>query len=517
MVRDTDFPMNESQPSDRPWQRRGSLAWRILAVNILVVGLLAGSVFYLDGLRSRLIDERTTQAVNEARLIATVLVDVAPAARPQLLIELAAENRLRLRIATSQGQTIADSWHPGAYGFSRSSRDEDSWQRQVAAALDDAVDFVVRADIPPIFNGFSTTLARSPGQSTIFVLPDRTHIISASAAVPGANNTILITDRNVRDIRRIVRAERSRLGEMVAFTAIASILLSLFLARTIVQPLRNLSDAAVRVRMGRDREVTVPRLPDRRDEIGLLARAISDMSHALRQRIDATEAFAADVAHELKNPLASMASAVQSLQQVDKPELRAQLQDIISSDVRRLDRLITDISELSRIDARLTRMRFEPVDLGRLIADLIAAREARDPDALVQIAYARAYEDSATVMGVAGQLERVIGNLLDNALSFSPDGGLVRIAATRDGSDVVVIVDDQGPGIPEGAREAIFERFHSDRPESEAFGHHSGLGLSIARTIINGHGGSIAAAPPTTGITGARLIVRLPAAKTTPR
>jgi two-component system, OmpR family, sensor histidine kinase ChvG len=505
--------MNDSAPHDAPWKRRGSLAWRILAVNILVVGLLAGSIFYLDGLRSRLIDERTTQAVNEATLMATVLADVPAPDRQRLLASLAAENRLKLRLVDPSDHILAESSSLSTPGFGSESREENSWQRKMAAGLDDGVDFVVRADSPAPFTGFSTRLAAQPGRYMIYVLPDRTHIISASAQIKGGSPAVLLADRNVRDIRRIVRAERSRLGQMVAFAALASILLSLFLARTIVQPLRNIADAAVRVRTGRDREVIVPRLPDRRDEIGLLARAVSDMSHALRQRIDATEAFAADVAHELKNPLASMASAVQSLKTVKKPALTAQLQDIIASDVRRLDRLITDISDLSRIDARLTRMRFEPVDIGRLIADLIAAREGRDPEAAVQIAYARAYEESATVMGVPGQLERVVGNLLDNAISFSPPGGIVRIAATRDGEDVVVMVDDEGPGIPEGAREAIFERFHSDRPESEAFGQHSGLGLSIARTIINGHGGSIKAAPPTEGVAGARLIVRLPAAK----
>ncbi len=507
--------MSDDSSLDRPWQRRGSLAWRILAVNFLAIGLLAGSFFYLDGFRARLINERTTQAESEARLMATALSETPVAARARLLNDLDGGDkvRLRLRLVNSHGAVLADSWKGSQASFTLPTPEEEGWQRTVARGLDEAIDFIVRADIPPPFPGFSTALASRPGSVTISLASDRSHILSASAPVGGPSPALLLTDRNARDIRRVVRAERAVLGQMIALAAMASILLSLFLARTIVRPLRNIADAAVRVRTGRDREVIVPRLPDRRDEIGLLARAVSDMSHALRQRIDATEAFAADVAHELKNPLASMASAVQSLQSVKQPALRIQLQDIIASDVRRLDRLITDISDLSRIDARLTRMRFEVVDIGRLIADLIAAREGRDPEASVKIAYARAYEDSATVMGVPGQLERVIGNLLDNALSFSPPGGIVRIAATRDGDDVVVMVDDEGPGIPEGARETIFERFHSDRPESEAFGQHSGLGLSIARTIINGHGGAIRAAPPTEGVAGARLIVRLPAAK----
>ncbi len=505
--------MTEFGEDDHPWRQRSSLAWRILAVNIVAIAMLAGSFFYLDGFRARLIDERMNQATSEAQLIARAISEAPENRRMRLIQEITTGDKLRLRLLNGNGELLADSWAGNPHNFGPQSPIEQSWQRRTAAALDDAVDFVVNADSPPPFRGFANQAMTSPGRGVISQLPDRTHIISASATVSGNTTAILLTDRNVRDIRRLVRAERSTLGQMVGFAAIGSILLSLFLARTIVQPLRKLAEAAVRVRTGRDREVIVPRLPQRRDEIGLLARAVSDMSHALRQRIDATEAFAADVAHELKNPLASMASAVQSLRAVDKPELRVQLQDIIAQDVQRLDRLITDISDLSRTDAGLTRMRFERVDLGEIIGRIIAAREARDPHPSIEIAYARPYQESATVMGVAQQLERVISNLLDNAVSFSPLGGIVRIAATRDSEEIVIMVDDEGPGIAEGAREAIFERFHSDRPDGEAFGKHSGLGLSIARAIINGHGGRIEVAKPTEGVAGARLIVRLPAAK----
>lgn len=505
--------MIEFSEEDRPWQHRSSLAWRILAVNIVAIAMLAGSFFYLDGFRARLIDERMNQASSEAQLIARAMSETPKNARVHLIQQITNGDKLRLRLLNNKGEILADSWQGKAQNFGPQSPTEKSWQRRTAAALDDAVDFVVNADSPPPFRGFANQKPASPARGMISQLPDRTHIISAIANVGGETPAILLTDRNVRDIRRLVRAERSTLGQMVGFAAMGSILLSLFLARTIVQPLRKLAEAAVRVRIGRDREVIVPRLPQRRDEIGLLARAISDMSHALRQRIDATEAFAADVAHELKNPLASMASAVQSLRAVNKPELRAQLQDIIAQDVQRLDRLITDISDLSRTDAGLTRMRFERVDLGEIIGALISAREEREPHPSVEIAYARPYQESASVMGVALQLERVVANLLDNAVSFSPPGGIVRIAATRDSEEIVIMVDDEGPGIPEGAHEAIFERFHSDRPGEEAFGKHSGLGLSIARAIINGHGGRIEAVKPTNGISGARLIVRLPAVK----
>ncbi len=492
--------------------RRGSLAWRILAVNLLALVMLAGSVFYLDGFRARLLDERTAQAANEARFIATALAEAPLARQGPLLGELAGEDRLRLRLVDRAGTLIGDSWSFTGNGFAPNS-EEGSWQRNAARKLDSLIDFIVRADIPPPFPGFAHKSAPRPGAVAISFAPDRTHMISASAQVGGARPAILLTDRNARDIRRIVRAERGLLAQMIGLALVTSILLSLFLARTIVVPLRHLSDAAFRVRTGRDREVEVPRLPERKDEIGLLAQSISDMTHTLRQRIDATESFAADVSHELKNPLASMASAVDSLRAVKRADLRVQLQDIIASDVRRLDRLISDISDLSRTDARLTRTRFELVELGALVATLIAARETRDPEAKPRFALARSPRKTTMIQGVPGQLERVIENLLDNAVSFSPPSGVVRVTVTRDGEDVALIVDDEGPGIADHLREAVFERFHSDRPEGEAFGQHSGLGLSIARTIVSGHGGEIEVAAATPGIKGARLIVRLPAAK----
>jgi two-component system sensor histidine kinase ChvG len=296
---------------------------------------------------------------------------------------------------------------------------------------------------------------------------------------------------------------------------IASVLLSLFLARTIVHPLRKLARAAVRVRLGRAREVVVPRLPSRRDEIGTLARALSDMTQALRERIDAGEHFAADVTHELKNPIASVRSAIEGLGRVTSDEQRAQLLAIADEDVRRLDRLVTDISDASRIDAQLSRTLFEPIDIGLMIESMLAARAARVSGDTPQprIAFARPRKGTATVMGDGHRIERAIDNVIDNALSFSPPDALVCIAATRLGDEVHIRVDDDGPGIPPAQREAIFRRFHSERPDGEAFGRHSGLGLAIARTIVEGHGGTIAAGDREDGKRGASLLITLPAAE----
>jgi two-component system sensor histidine kinase ChvG len=299
---------------------------------------------------------------------------------------------------------------------------------------------------------------------------------------------------------------------VLLFVSVFSILLSLFLARTIVRPLRLLARAAIRVRLGRAREVVVPRLPDRSDEIGLLARALSDMTQALRARIDATEAFAADVTHELKNPLASLRSAVDSLDSVKKKEHRDQLLEIVRDDVLRLDRLITDISEASRLDAQLSRATFEPVDIGAMIQALLDQREARGIPGGIRIAFDRGRNAELTMLGEGARLERVFENLIENAISFSPPKALIAISASSDDEYLTIRVEDEGPGVPEEARENIFRRFHTVRPHEEAFGQHSGLGLAIARTIVEGHQGNISVESREDRLSGARFVVHLPLA-----
>jgi two-component system, OmpR family, sensor histidine kinase ChvG len=511
MAPDTVLPEAEPRGLFLHWSGRLSLRQRILAVNVFALALLAGSVFYLDSYRTRLIDERTQQAANEAQLVAMALEPMSLDQRRAFIGRVGAEDGVRLRLADTRGAVVADSWAETGPNFNIRDPATEPWQRIAARWLDDAIDFVADAQAPARFNGFAAPGAWRVGDAGWMLAPDRTHMIWAATLVDGPTPLSLMSERNARDIRRLVRAERSRLGYIILAVTLLSVLLSLFLARTIAEPLRNLAAAALRVRYGRDREVNVPRLPSRNDEIGRLARALSDMTHALRQRMDATEAFAADVSHEMKNPLASLSSATETLGTVKDPALRDRLLTIISEDVRRLNRLITDISDLSRIDARLARTRFEPVDVGQLIETLIADRTARFPDHPVKIAFARPHAATTLVRGDPAQLIRVIENLLANAISFSPPEGIVRIDATRTNGEVMIVIDDEGPGIPESAREAIFERFHSRRPEEEAFGQHSGLGLSIARTIVNGHAGTISAAEREPGQTGARMIVRLPA------
>jgi two-component system sensor histidine kinase ChvG len=256
----------------------------------------------------------------------------------------------------------------------------------------------------------------------------------------------------------------------------------------------------------------VPRLPQRSDEIGLLARALSDMTGGLRQRIDAVDSFAADVAHEIKNPLASLRSAIESLPRVEDTALRQELIAIATHDVRRSDRLVTEISEASRIDAEMSRATLERIDLADLVGAIIGVRENRAENEGRRIELTAA-GFGAHVRGVGIRLERVVENLLDNAVSFSPPDAPIAVAITNDGSWVTLTVCDSGPGIPEDEREKVFLRFHSVRPDAEDFGNHSGLGLAIGRAIAEAHDGTLTAEDRPDGAPGACLRLRLPAAK----
>jgi two-component system sensor histidine kinase ChvG len=521
MVLATVFRRNDEAPPG--WSARLSLTARIMAVNIFALVVLAGGFFYLDSYRTQLIEERSDQTATEVKLAADAITSAPPARWPALLESLGMTSEARFRLYQGSGPPI-DGWQFGSHTYELRDPASESWQRHAARLLDRLIDDVVGAAKPDPFiepaidrvDAWPEALAaRNTGtvQTALRRAPERTPVISAAAPVRGMPGAVLLMTTNQRDVVRTVRAERFWLGVVLLGTVLLSVMLSIFLARTIARPLRRLALAAHRVRLGRSREVQVPRLPQRRDEIGTLARALSDMSQALRQRIDSTEAFAADVSHELKNPLASLRSAVDSLDLVKDPDLREQLIHVIRDDVARMDRLITDISEASRLDAELSRARFETVDLGQMIEQLTGAREARGLPNQIRLAFGRPNRGSATVFGDGSRLARVFENLIDNALSFSPPGGLVEITATRDEDMIVVRVEDEGPGVPPGEREAIFNRFHSIRPEGEAFGRHSGLGLAIARAVVEGHGGSIFVTDRDDAANGARFVVHLSAAQ----
>lgn len=500
---------------------RFALTGRILAVNILPLVIMGGGLFYLDGYRTQLINERFKLARIEAQITAEALAGATRVRQEALLVQIGKEQRMRLRMFDTQGQLTADSFALADPSFRFNDIGDDDWNQQFARWLDRTVDTIVSAEpvtdyIEPEAQDADAwpELARARelglSQVRLYDWSDGTPVITAAAPV-GLQGATLLTVRNAVDITESVRSARTTLGFAMMLVLAASSLLSLFLARTIVTPLRLLAKAAVRVRQGREREVEVPRLPQRSDEIGLLARAVSDMTGALRQRIDAVDSFAADVAHEIKNPLASLRSAIESLPRVEDPALRQELIQIASHDVRRIDRLVTEISAASRVESEISRATLERVDLTDLFANLIRSREDRAMNGGRQLLLDTA-RGAHTVMGVPTQLERVAENLIDNAVSFSPPDGVVSVVIRRTDRHIITEVCDQGPGIPPGRREDVFRRFHSDRPEGESFGNHSGLGLAIGRAIAEAHDGSLIADARPDGTPGACLRLRIPAA-----
>ncbi|MEL6486128.1 MAG: HAMP domain-containing sensor histidine kinase [Pseudomonadota bacterium] len=526
-------PLNSSAPADdgAPFARGGeqltttgrfALTARILTVNILPLALLGGGLFYLDSYRTQLVNERFKLARIEAQITAEALAGATRERQDALLVQIGKEQRMRLRMFDENGDLVADSFAlDDEPAFTFENIEDDNWSQQFARWLDTAVDAIVSAEAVPDYIEPEAqqadawpelSRAREDGVSQIALYDwrDGSPVITAAAPV-GLNGATLLTVRNAVDITESVRSARSALGIAVLVVLFASALLSLFLARTIVTPLRQLARAAVRVRQGREREVEVPRLPQRSDEIGLLARAVSDMTGALRQRIDAVDSFAADVAHEIKNPLASLRSAIESLPRVEDPALRQELTEIATHDVRRIDRLVSEISDASRIDAEMSRATLERIDLGDLVRAIIGSREHRAENQNHRIEL-ETIGFAACVMGVGARLERVVENLLDNAVSFSPPDAPIEVLVDNDGQCVTLTVSDHGPGIPEDSREKVFKRFHSVRPDEEDFGNHSGLGLAIARAIAEAHDGSLAALPRSDGFPGACLCLRIPSA-----
>ena len=520
MASDTASTNNDEADLALSWSGRWSLAHRILAVNVLTILLVALSTLYLDVFRNRLSKERVRQTKIEATTTAEALAHVPQAQWPELLASVSRSTGSRFRLYAANGALIADSWRLSGPTYELRDPSTEGWTKDVARALDRGFNTIVGAPqlgdfVEPSVDRLAAwpeaQRARAIGKSVTNVrnAPDLTPVLSA--AVPVNGDVLLATD-NDRAFTRTVRSQRAVIASIMTAVILISVLLSLFLARTIVRPMRRLAIAAHRVRLGRSREVRVPRLPSRSDEIGLLARAVSDMSQSLRQRIDNIEAFAADVTHELKNPLASLRSAVEGIDRVDDPELKHKLMGIARDDVVRLDRLINDISEAARTDAELARAQFDRVDLGPLIEQIVASWETRREKGDARIAFARPRKDTAAVMGKPDRLARAINNIIDNAISFSPPGGLVEIAAARVGDEVRIRIDDEGPGVPAEARQAIFNRFHSVRPEGEGFGRHSGLGLAIASAIVEGHDGEIDVQDRDDAPSGARFTIRLPAA-----
>lgn len=542
-----------------PRRRFSPLTRRILFLNMVPLLLLAASVLYLDDFRRGLIAAEMESLTTQGRIIAAALGEaavsiaesddeeaddrLAPDASRQVLRRLVEPARLRARLYDYDGTLLADTRSLGSGSF---SVDIDillppgTPPNVLQHALDTAIDLLTGGIGPtdldlPLYRERAQTNARDyeeavaalGGETGSAVRRDGTGQLSISVAVPVQRfrqvlGALLLTSDG-RSVETSLRAVRRDILHLTAGVLAITVLISLYLAGTIARPIRRLARAAERVRLGGRTSIggtlgagqalatAIPDLSKRGDEIGDLSASLRAMTEALARRLDSIDRFAADVAHELKNPLTSLKSAVETAARVPDPAVREKLMAIVLDDVQRLDRLITDISGASRLDAELSRADAETFDVAALLEGLCEALAAVAKEGQAKPVYEGPAGGGLFVSGVADRLTQVFRNVIGNAQSFSPPGADIRVGVSRDRAWIVVRIDDEGPGIPEDKLEAIFDRFYSERPANEKFGTHSGLGLSISRQIVEAHGGTIAASNRLDK-QGARFTIRLPAA-----
>lgn len=526
---------------------------RILLVNALPLVLLVGWLLYLDQYQNGLLESEVLSLREQARIYAGALGESAvrtqDADSPELAPELARPLLRRLteptpnaqaRLYAPDGQLIADSRvREGAGGAVVTEPLPPVVQRghllgAVGAVYDQLLSLLPHEPERPVVESTPNAAAGSDWQPDVkeelrVSGPDADHEtkpyirrtaddrLLVTVAEPVVHNRhkvgIVLLTRDARQVDDSLLAVRLSILGLFGFALLLTVALSWYLSSTIARPMLRLAWAAHAMREGRGRSADVPdELRRRRDEVGELAIALSESAVALWSRMDLIEQFAADVAHEIKNPLSSIRSAIETLRRVDDPQQQQRLLAIINEDVQRLDRLITDISDASRIDAELSRSRTERVDVVPLLGLLAeinqATRSERDPGVVLDVP-----DGALFVSAVEDRLVQVLRNLIANASSFSPPDSTITLRAREAGSMVEISVADQGPGIPEPRLEHVFERFYSERPASESFGKHSGLGLSICRQIIEALKGRISAEnlrDSAGRITGARFVVRLP-------
>lgn len=552
------------------------LAGRIVLLNLLGLVVLLTGILYSNQFRQGLIDARVQSLTTQAQIIAaaiagsatvdtgSIVIDpdsladtsddtlpetdqlsamdfpIDPESAGPILKRLLANTTVRARIIDKDGNLVVDS----RYLYSRGDIVQSDlpppgessgylarqWVRLTNWLL--SYDYPQQPDygfdngksfpeVNAALNGATVSLVRLNDRKQIIVLVSVP--VQRYRAVLGA----LVLSTTGGEIDNVLWAERQVVFMTFGFVAFVTLVLSILLASTIALPLRRLAAAAERVRRGINKRVEIPDFTARRDEIGDLSGAVRDMTNALYNRIDAIEAFAADVSHELKNPLTSMRSAVETLAYAKNDEQRGRLVDIVKHDVKRLDRLITDISDASRLDAELARAEARPLDLSQLIETIVSYANDTRKDHQAEIVFelvkppqGMTREDAFRVNGHDSRLGQVARNLVDNARSFTAEGTKLTVRVRRAGPDVEFRVDDCGPGIRPDNLERIFERFYTDRPEN-SFGSNSGLGLSISKQIVEAHRGRIWAEnrygkPDAEGdrpVLGARFTVRIPAAE----
>ncbi len=549
----------------------GSLTARIFIINMLGMAMLAFGIIYFNQFRQSLIDTKAQSLRTQAQIMAAAIAGSATADTSSIVINpnslqepldpladpdaqdvtdfpinpesagpvlkrLIANTGNRAQIIDTEGNLLVDSrFLMGADDFVTTPPNNTpqnilvrSWNWILGRIF--TLDYPARVEYGLDKNkDYPEVAAALNGASVSQVRLDENHEIIVVVAVPvqrfRAVLGALVLSNPGGEIDSVLRAEHRVVALTFGLVTLMSLLLSALLASTIANPIRKLSAATRAIRRGISRRPEIPDFTKRKDEIGDLSGSLSNMTNALYKRIDAIEAFAADVSHELKNPLTSLRSAVETLSLVKKDEQRERLIEIVKQDVRRMDRLITDISDASRLDAELARNETRPVDLARLIAAIVSMTnevgDSRKPEIILTVQPPPAGEDQSEryrVLGQDGRLSQVFRNLIDNAVSFTAPGSKIHVRLRRAAKVIEVRVEDNGPGIRPENLERVFERFYTDRPET-SFGNNSGLGLAISRQIVEAHSGKIWAenrmgakgADGQRNVAGARFTVQLPA------
>jgi len=516
---------------------------RILAVNVLALGILVAGILYLDEYKTNLINAELTALATQAEMFAVALSEGAVSETEaghyqvskisnQMVRRMVKTTGTRARLFRRDGMLAADSRRltGSDYAIQIEELPPPGVENAFLSRIFDYFDLLIKRfrpnrQPPPyrerpdqVVTDYPEAVAALGGDYVKTVRAGTGDQLILGVAVPVQRykqvlGALLLT-KGSQNIDNAIFEVRRDILKVFAVVLVVTVLLSIYLAGTIARPLRQLARAAERVRHDRGRSQEIPDMSDRGDEIGELAVTLREMTSALWLRMDAIESFAADVAHEIKNPLTSLRSAVETAARLKDPVQQKKLMAIISDDVVRLDRLISDISDASRLDAELSRGETTSVDVSSMMSMLADVHNTTHEQGVqVHVERTDGGDGSLTVPGQEGRLAQVFRNLISNAYSFSPEKGEITVSICREGDMVRIDVDDQGPGIPPGTERRIFERFYTERPESEKFGTHSGLGLNISAQIVDAHDGSLDATNRTDlsgHVIGARLTVRLP-------
>lgn len=506
------------------------LASLIFALNLLSLLILLGGALALNEWRRGLVEARAESLLGQALLLSNFLSDKEytvgePIPRfnqikaPLLFRDIFIPEGVRARLYDAEGYLFTDSYLVTEEILGRNIPPANP--AGTSEKMPDPV--LARREKENIERAETQLLGEvqraldAGAQTGVRLDESGSKVVSVSIPVRHVDKILGVLTLEATGVDEILAAQRRALIPFALVAAAVNLCTSLILHLFVARPVMRLSAAADQVTAQRARAISLPDLEGRRDEIGDLARSLESMTGTLSSRMDAIERFAADVSHEIKNPLTSIRSALETLDLVKDKSQRDRLTALLQADVKRLDRLITDISNASRLDAELSRDRPRPVDVTALLADIVMVYETTAKPDEAGVVMAKPAETPLRVMGQDGPLGQVFRNLIDNARSFSPAGGQVRVSVRRVEADTArplhVVVDDDGPGIPPDNLETVFERFYTARPKGTAFGANSGLGLSIVRQIVESHGGTVTAsnrAGPDGAVEGARFEVALP-------